>query len=424
MNLPREAQTEQPHHDFLEAADRIGKQLCRDAVWHEGRCTWMGWAMTIADGSAIAAYRTSSAALYDGVAGIALFLSRLAVHSPSPRLLATIDGAIRQMQARLEDFDTHAQRSFYTGRLGVAHTLCETGSVLDRLDWVEQGLALAERDVNQSFTDDALDVIAGCASAIPALLHLGRRYARPELLDAAVMHAGRLLAAGVMDANGLSWPSLMPKHRNLLGYAHGVSGMAIALLEAHAVSGDVSLLHGAQEALRYERSWFDTSRRGWPDFRVDTITAGAATLPPGCNCTWCAGSAGIGMSRLRVMELLPEDAAARDEINVALQDASRLLTGGMAPQAMDLCLCHGLTGIGDFVLSAGVQLKRDDIAIFADHVGHFIIEHFLTPELPLPCGVQQRGKSPNLLLGKAGIGYFFLRLLERETLPSMLLLKP
>ena len=30
---------------FLDAASRIGRRLCRDAVWSEGRCNWLGWAM-------------------------------------------------------------------------------------------------------------------------------------------------------------------------------------------------------------------------------------------------------------------------------------------------------------------------------------------------------------------------------------------
>ena len=408
---------------FLEAASRIGAQLCRDALWDDGRCTWMGWAMTVADGNATVAYRTASVSLYDGVAGIALFLGRLAVHAPSPRLIATIEGAVRQVQARLPDFDNPPQRGFYTGSLGAAYMLCEIGGALDRPQWVEQGLALAEHHAGQPFPDEATDVIAGCASAIPALIHLGKRHARPELTNAAIHHAERLLVASVLDTNGLSWPSLMPKHRNLLGYAHGVSGMSMALLEAHAVSGNEALLHGAQEALRYERSWFDASRQGWPDFRIDTITSGAATIPPTCNCTWCNGSSGIGLSRLRLMELLPSDETARDEVNIALQDASRLLTTPAPPQTMDLCLCHGLAGTADFVLSAGVQLNREDVAIHADQVGHYIIDTYLDAELPLPCGVQQRGEAPGLLLGTAGIGYFFLRLMERETLASILLLK-
>lgn len=410
-------------HNFLDAANKIGMQLCRDALWHEDRCTWMGWAMTVADGNATTAYRTASTSLYDGVAGIALFLARLAQHAPSPRLTDTLEGAVRQVQARLADFEKQSQRSFYTGSLGAAYMLCEAGTALDRAEWVEQGLALAEYKAAEPFTADALDVIAGCASAIPALLYPGEKHGRQDLTSAAIIQAERLLSAGFVDAQGLSWTSTMPAHHNLLGYAHGVSGMAMALLEAYAVNGNEALLHGAKEALRYERSWFDAANQGWPDFRVDMITAGAANLPPRCNCTWCAGSTGIGLTRLRVMELIPDDSFVAEEVNSALQSASRVLTEGVSPQAMDLCLCHGLTGIADFVLSAGIQFERDDISVHAEQVGRFIIDNFLDAELPLPCGVQQRGEAPGLLLGKAGIGYFFLRLLKREKVPSILLLK-
>ncbi|MBD8689734.1 MULTISPECIES: lanthionine synthetase LanC family protein [unclassified Rhizobium] len=420
MTLPT-AQIAHGQSGYLEAASRIGMQLCRDAMWHDGRCTWMGWAMTLADGSATAAYRTASASLYDGVAGIALFLGRLAVHAPSAPLLATVDGAVRQVQSRLADFDALSQRSFYTGSLGAAYMLYQLGRGLNRPEWTEQGLELAERHAALPFGDDALDVIAGSGSAIPGLIYMGKHFSRPVLTAAAVRHAEQLLAKGVVDARGLSWPSLLPKHNNLLGYAHGVSGMAMALLEAYAVSGDDALLHGAQEAIRYERNCFDPAQQGWPDFRVDTITAGAATLAPTCNCTWCSGSTGIGLTRLRMMELLPADSGAAEEVNIALQGASRLLMSTTTPQ--DLCLCHGLCGTADFVLSAGVQLNRPDIAIFADQVGDFIIEHYLNAEQPLPCGVQQRGEAPGLMMGKAGIGYFFLRLIERQTLQSVLLLK-
>ena len=97
------------------------------------------------------------------------------------------------------------------------------------------------------------------------------------------------------------------------------------------------------------------------------------------------------------MELLPADSGAAEEVNIALQGASRLLMTTTAPQ--DLCLCHGICSTADFVLSAGVQLNRQDVAIFADQVGDFIIEQYLNAEQPLPCVVQQRGVARGLMMG-------------------------
>ncbi|MDQ0454754.1 lanthionine synthetase LanC family protein [Rhizobium paknamense] len=410
---------------FLDAANRIGRQLCRDAIWHEDRCTWMGWAMA-ANGTGFGpAYKTVSANIYDGVAGIALFLSALHAQSPSPPVLATIEGAVRQMRARLSDFDTPAARGYYTGTLGIASAWIGIGESLQRKELIEEGLLLAERHAEEVFGEEMIDMIGGAASAIPVLIGLGSRYQRPSLTQAALAHAERLLAKAVLDERGLSWPCQMPRHHNLLGYAHGVAGMALALLEAHAAGGAETLLQGALQGLRYERSWFDPQRQAWPDFRIDYITPGAATAPPNCNCAWCSGSTGIGLSRLRMLELLPQEPGMAVELNAAVQDASRLLTMPTTPaQQTDLCLCHGLTGIADFLLSVGTQLKRDDISLLAEQVGQYVIAHFISQDLPLPCGVQGRGEAPGLLLGLAGIGYFFLRLYEKGALPSVLLLKP
>ena len=41
---------------------------------------------------------------------------------------------------------------------------------------------------------------------------------------------------------------------------------------------------------------------------------------------------------------------------------------------------------------------------------------------PWPCGVLSGGETPNLMLGTAGIGYFYLRLYDSSAVPSVLLM--
>lgn len=63
---------------FLEAAERIGRRLCRDALWSEGHCTWLGWSMEPHAGQWLPVFRNTLTSLYDGTTGIGLFLARLA----------------------------------------------------------------------------------------------------------------------------------------------------------------------------------------------------------------------------------------------------------------------------------------------------------------------------------------------------------
>jgi len=54
----------------LEIADRIGAQLCRDALWEGDRCNWIGCLRYAGD----IAWGALGADIYAGTAGIALFL--------------------------------------------------------------------------------------------------------------------------------------------------------------------------------------------------------------------------------------------------------------------------------------------------------------------------------------------------------------
>ena len=60
----------------------------------------------------------------------------------------------------------------------------------------------------------------------------------------------------------------------------------------------------------------------------------------------------------------------------------------------------------------------------AQQLGRKGMEIYEKNRLPWPCGVPGGGDTPNLLLGLAGIGYFYLRLHDPATVPSVLLILP
>ena len=62
---------------FLETADRIGRRLCRDAVWAGNTCNWLGWALEVVGPTWTPVYKAQNSTIYDGTAGIGLFLARL-----------------------------------------------------------------------------------------------------------------------------------------------------------------------------------------------------------------------------------------------------------------------------------------------------------------------------------------------------------
>jgi lantibiotic biosynthesis protein len=67
------------------------------------------------------------------------------------------------------------------------------------------------------------------------------------------------------------------------------------------------------------------------------------------------------------------------------------------------------------LLEADRILGAPDLREIAVNIGHAGIEQFESQRLPWPCGFPGGGETKNLMLGTAGIGYFYLRLHDSET---------
>ena len=74
-----------------------------------------------------------------------------------------------------------------------------------------------------------------------------------------------------------------------------------------------------------------------------------------------------------------------------------------------------------FLLMGADLLGRPDLRRVAEAAGARALDRFEDAGMPWPCGVMGAGETPNLLLGLAGIGYFFLRLYDSGTVPTVLL---
>ena len=65
------------NNELLEAANSIGAELCRDAIWDGQRCNWLGDSMEYVLGGWQIVHRSFGPDLYGGTSGVGLFLARL-----------------------------------------------------------------------------------------------------------------------------------------------------------------------------------------------------------------------------------------------------------------------------------------------------------------------------------------------------------
>ncbi len=408
--------------DFLQAADRIGHRLCRDALWSEGRCTWLGWAMEAHGGAWRTAYRPASAVLYEGSAGIGLFLARLFRFTGEPILRDTACAALAHALSGADALASGGDYGLHAGLGGIALACSAAGRQLEREALAAHGDAVLRRAARIAPDRDRVDVINGSAGLIPLLLAASHGERGEELLRAAIAHGEHLLALAARTTSGWSWNTLgsgaPPGAAHLLGYAHGGSGIACALAALGAASGRAAFTEAALAALAYERAHFQPDQGNWPDLR-DFVPRGTDGRPA-CMLAWCHGAPGIGLARLFLHRLLPDEPWILAEAETAIRTTAASLGGTMATSG-SFCLCHGDGGNADLLIEASRVLDRPALLAQARAAGAAAVARYEDGSLPWPCGLPGAGETPGLMLGLAGIGHALLRLHDPEQVPSVLI---
>lgn len=403
---------------FLNAADSIGARLCRDALWSGERCNWLGDAMEYIESRWQVVHRSFGPFLYDGTSGMGLFLARLFDRTHEEIFRKTAEGAMACALSQLGRFNTTENFGVYSGAIGVAFALAEAGKVIGNDRLRQMGLQLLRTMPRNVPERQTWDVISGSAGAIPALLNLHENYKEDFLQDLAVRHGDALLQNANRRDEGWSWTTMQGiGQKDLTGFSHGTAGIAWALLELYSQSGEQRFLDGAREALRYERRWYDPHQENWPDFRSSSDGG-----PQVCGVAWCHGAPGIGMARLRCYQIL-DDQECRNEAEAAIRTTTRSLIALESASEGNCSLCHGNFGNAELLILANDVLGDSAGMQVVHRLADKAVERYQKGRSSWPCGVLNAGESPNLMLGLAGIGYFYLRLHERKDLPSILLVR-
>ncbi len=403
---------------LLEAACAVGDQLVRDAVWWDGRCTWLGDAVELDEDEWRVVHRSCAGDLYAGTSGVGVFLARLAEHTGDDRHGAAARGALLQALAGAD-----GDLSLYGGATGVAWAAAEAGRATGDDELLEHAAALTARIAADAaggvFADD---LVGGRAGVALGLLDLGRRLGLPAARSAALDLGEALVAVAHRDASGLSWPlGTPPGEPGLCGLGHGAAGVAHALLELHAAGGDAALGAAAASAAAYERAWLSPAQANWPDLRGLERDAVAAGTLPAYSSFWCHGSVGVGLARLRAWELTGSQRDLADAgiaLQAATHDARALVAGG------DPSLCHGVAGLAELFLYAGEVLGRPEHRAVGCRLAATIVDARERTGT-WGSGVLGGGEAPGLMVGLAGLGCVLLRAaLPGRSAPAGLLCVP
>lgn len=421
---------------MLDIANQIGENIADQAIWQGDACTWK---VSVPDPAhsdkPSTVHEAAPGNVYQGTAGIAWFLAELYQHTEDEVIKETANGALQHALSYADGLSEYSF-GFYNGRVGVAYVAARLGKYFGRPQYLDRATDLLTPLVGNAEKEIELEVIGGAAGAIPALLQLA------ELLDSdregqlAVNLGEVIIQRAFHEPVGWSWSPLdstgATRMRHLTGYAHGASGVGHSLLELHDATGADRYRYAAEQAFLYERQFFDEARSNWPDFRYSEaskhLADGKDKLKevihnnelPAAEKTymsfWCHGAPGIGLVRLRAYEISGNDTHL-GEAQAALDHTKRTLNS-----ILNYSLCHGRAGNCEALLHGASVLNEPSLlerAVDCGRQGSMFVQN---DGKSWPCGTSDGSSDPSLMLGEAGIGYFYLRLFSRDT-PSCLFLR-
>jgi type 2 lantibiotic biosynthesis protein LanM len=409
-----EPQSMANREQLLAAAQAVGDRLEELALRGQDDATWIGLKPIKERYHALVSLGID---FYDGLPGIILFLAYLGRIAQQKRYTVLARAALTTLRRQVEQGKPYFKLiGGFDGWGGVIYTLTHLGILWDEPELLAEAEELVKLLPPLIEEDKGLDIIAGAAGCIASLLSLYRCTSSESILAVAIQCGDRLIAQAQKMTSGLGWAISMPDTEPLTGFAHGVAGIAWALLELSALTGEERFRKAALEGIAYERSLFLPEVGNWPDLRnfEDAVLSGNNNQHK-CMNAWCHGAAGIGLARLRCLPHL-DDPEIRAEIDTALQTTLNQGFGG------NHSLCHGDLGNLELLLQASQILNDSHWKTQVDRFAAIILESI--DRYGWLCGVPLGVETPGLMTGLAGIGYGLLRLAEPELVPSVLVLEP
>lgn len=393
---------------FVASAEWIGAELLARAVRSgSGSLTWEY--RRAPEGPSWRAHH-----LYDGTMGPVLLYAALAVVTGAPQWTRAAADALASVRNHARQFPI-AQLPVdepiggCSGLASIVYGLA-VASVLgvNDDDLRTMGADLAGAIAPRARAAAPLDVVNGVAGAVLGLLAWHSVTGDARALASACACGDRLLAREERHGGLSSWPA--DDGTVLVGFAHGVAGIALALARLASVTDDVRYARAARAAFRFVRRHHLEQSGNWPIAIADGHAAG------GVMTGWCHGAPGVAQAALGSCGLWLR---AADTTRRGVEVALRSVPVWQPAQADHVCC--GALARAEALLAAGRSFGRDDLVRAGRAIAERVVDRARKRGHFRLCGpgTDYRVFDPGFFQGLSGIGYQLLRMAHPERLPSI-----
>jgi serine/threonine protein kinase len=380
---------------LLESATRDGEQLwwASVATMHQPEV----------QGVFLPRRQSISPNLHNGTAGIALFLAELAETTEDSRYANAAVSAAAWLDAAIEAPEDLLP-GLHFGKAGIAVALARMTRLTGKRNYLDRAKQIL--DSIDPASVESPDFTHGWAGIGIARLFIATNGAEGEIAAARKI-GDRLIANAEPLDEGLAWRQPDGSHQGLSGqrlsgFAHGSAGVGWFLLELAERTGDDSYRAAAAAAAAALVARSEPCLRGgrgsnWP-LVLDQPD-------PERWFYWCHGAPGIGLFLTRAWEHTADPRLRRLALRAARTTATAGRRGGGT-------LCHGLAGNGSALLDAYRAFGDRFLLDAADDMAGLLDIYKRAGgrgQAGWPAE-SARTVTPDLLVGYAGAGAFFLAL--------------
>lgn len=410
---------------------RIGDQLISQVDWLQSM-PWETLKINI-DGST-EGVRTDYT-LYSGNCGIVLFLLELWNYSKEQKYYLVASDAFQRIYQYYNSTIPDSS-GLYTGGLGIAFLALRFYQVTLQEEFLQVALKLSKEYQNKLHNPsniDECDILSGKSGALLFFLQLHTTYQNDWILDIINNLISILLEQSIIFRHGLCWEKRQHRIHPLCGFSHGAAGIGYAFLETAQYFNNPSLYFIAEQAFLYEEQYFSAEFSNWADLRRDIFTD--KTRKESLQHyqknnldffrqevyvnAWCNGAVGIGLTRLKANQVINNECYLKQALEAIKCTRETISSNQIAPS---FTLCHGNGGNAELFLEAYNCLNNSDYFEFAEEVAFNAIKQYSKENIYISGNaLNKKNDDKSLFNGIAGIGYFFLRLLNPHEIPSILL---
>jgi type 2 lantibiotic biosynthesis protein LanM len=388
-------------------AREIGEFLCDVSVPGADGRTWLRPSSGADDR---VQFEPVSLDLYDGQAGIVLFLAELAHELRDAHVLKVAHEGTQELLNRVDSAELSA--GAWGGSAGIAYVLARLADLWSDPTLLTASRRLLRRAARRIGVGDPCCLMSGAAGLAVVASHLNRQTPGPSNSTAVKLGRRAIIRAASFDNQGnVSWPAADHDHQTVTGLAHGLAGIAWGLL---AQGPDDHLERQLEASGR--KLGLRVNRAERQRFSSASGVHGEIATPETTN-SWCHGRPGVAVARSATMATTSWSDAEAAELSAEIE---RAVTWTLAaPQPDTDGLCHGSLGVYQCVQIVGELQHRQDWIDEAVARTRAVVARASAAgwRLAAPSATPPFG----LMTGVSGIGHALLRITDSPPPPVLAL---